>query len=90
MIERREAAVITESALGCVFDAALVRTLREDSPLAALGWADADAVVVSDAVAQEAVRRDVTCRLGDAAFTGVATVRDLIDVVQSTAEAGDR
>ena len=85
-IERREAALIVEVALSAVFDAALVRQLREDSPLSVLGMAPADAVCVSDAIDQEAGRLGWTCLLGDDELANAQSVADLITAVQQRGE----
>ena len=85
-MERRDAALIVEAALCAVFDAGLVRQLREDSPLSVLGMVPADAVCVADAVEQEAGRRGWACRLGDDQLAGAASVADLVIAVQERAE----
>jgi hypothetical protein len=84
-LDRRGAAGIVEEALAAVFEPAVVRQLREDSPLGMLGMAPADAVCVSDAVAQAAAAAGLECRLGDADLGGAATVADLVSAVQHAA-----
>jgi hypothetical protein len=72
-----------EAALAAVFDAALVRQLREDSPLTVLGMVPADAVCVADAIAHECERAGWACSLGDADLAGLVSVADLVSVVQA-------
>jgi hypothetical protein len=84
-LDRRAAASIVEDALGAVFEPAVVRQLREDSPLSMLGMAPADAVCVSDAVAQAAGAAGLECQLGDAVLGGAVTVADLVSAVQEAA-----
>jgi hypothetical protein len=84
-IAHRDAAVIVEQALTAVFDPAVVRQLREDSPLAGLGMAPADAVCVSDAVADAADRVGWSVDLGDADLADALTVADLVLAVESRA-----
>ena len=85
-LERRDAALIVEVALSAVFDAGLVRQLREDSPLSVLGMVPADAVCVADAVEQEAGRLGWSCRLGDDELAGAASVADIVTAVQDRAD----
>lgn len=85
-MERRDAALVVEVALGAVFDAGLVRQLREDSPLSVLGMVPADAVCVADAVEQEAARMGWSCRLGDDDLGAAASVADLVSAVQQRGE----
>lgn len=85
-LDRRDAALIVEVALTAVFDAGLVRQLREDSPLSVLGMVPADAVCVADAVEEEAGRLGWTCRLGDDELADAATVADLVTAVQERGE----
>jgi len=84
--DRRDAALIVEVGLAAVFEPALVRQLREDSPLSVLGMVPADAVCVADAVEQEAGRLGWSCRLGDDDLAGAATVADLVTAVQQQGE----
>lgn len=84
-LDRRTAASIAEAALGAVFDQSVVRQLREDSPLSMLGMAPADAVCVSDAIAEAAATAGFDCRLGDTALGGAVTVSDLVSAVQDAA-----
>jgi hypothetical protein len=86
MIERRLAAGIVEDALAAVFDPAVVRQLREDSPLSVLGMTVADAVCVSDAVSTAADSAGLACDLGDADLIGAVTVADLVAAVQAGAQ----
>jgi hypothetical protein len=86
-LDRRTAALVVEAALAAVFDAALVRQLREDSPLTVLGMVPADAVCVADAIGREAERAGWSCALGDAELAGLVTVADLVSVVQATGMA---
>ena len=83
--DRRAVALAVESALGAVFDPALVRQLREDSPLAVLGMVPADAVCIADAVAHEAERAGWSCDLGDADLSTVQSVADLVAAVAADA-----
>jgi hypothetical protein len=83
--DRRTAAGIVENALGAVFDPAVVRQLRDDSPLGTLGMTPADAVCISDAVAAEAARVGLRCELGDSVLGSVDTVADLISAVVAAA-----
>lgn len=87
VMDRRTAAVVVEEALGRVFDVAIVKGLREDSPLAVLGMTSADAACVSDAVADAAARLGLVVDLGDADLEGAQSVADLVRAVQS-AQAG--
>ena len=82
--DRRAAALVVEAALAAVFDAALVRQLREDSPLTVLGMVPADAVALADAIARESERAGWACVLGDAELAGLVSVADLVSVVQAT------
>jgi hypothetical protein len=86
MIERRLAAGIVEDALAAVFDPAVVRRLREDSPLSVLGMTVADAVCVSDALGAAADSAGLSCDLGDADFADAVTVADLVAAVQAGAQ----
>jgi hypothetical protein len=88
-LDRRAAASIVEEALAAVFEPAVVRQLREDSPLGMLGMTPADAVCVSDAVAQSAAAVGLECRLGDAEIGGAGTVADLVSSVQAAARRTD-
>lgn len=85
-LDRRDAALIVEVGLTAVFDAGLVRQLREDSPLSVLGMVPADAVCVADAVEQEAGRLGWSCRLGDDDLAAAVTVADLVTAVQQRGE----
>ena len=85
-IDRRLAARIVEDALAAVFDPAVVRQLREDSPLSVLGMTAADAVCVSDAVGTAAGSAGLTCALGDADLVSAVTVADLVAAVQAGAQ----
>jgi hypothetical protein len=87
-VDHRTAAGIVEQALLAVFDPAVVRQLREDSPLAALGMMPADAVAIADAAVDAAASVGVTCALGDADFAGISTVADLVAAVQLRAMGG--
>jgi hypothetical protein len=87
-VDHREAARITESALGRVFDSEVVRRLREDSPLSVLGMVPADAVCVADAVATVADESGLACELDDADLADVLTVADLVRAVARAAEPG--
>jgi hypothetical protein len=84
-IDRRVAAGVVEDALAAVFDPAVVRQLREDSPLTVLGMATADAVCVSDAIRDAAVGVGLDCGLGDGDLGGAVTVADLVTAVQARA-----
>jgi hypothetical protein len=84
-IDRRVAAGIVEDALAAVFDPAIVRRLREDSPLTVLGMTPADAVCVSDAVGEAAAAAGLDCALGDAALASADSVADLVSAVQAGA-----
>ncbi len=86
-IEHRVAAGIVEDALTSVFDPAVVRGLREDSPLAAVGMMPADAVCIADAVAVAAERVGLVCHLDDAAFATAQSVADLVRAVEAAARA---
>lgn len=88
-VDHRTAAAIVEDALVAVYDAAVVRRLREDSPLEALGMSAADAICVADAVAASAVAAGHTCVLVDADFADAVTVADLVGRVQARADAGE-
>lgn len=89
-VDHRLAAGIVEQALMAVFDPDLVRRLREDSPLAALGMTPADAVAIADAVESAAAALGVSCQLSDADLATATTVADLVVAVQSaTADAGE-
>ena len=85
--DHRAAARVVEAALAAVFDAALVRQLREDSPLTVLGMVPADAVCLADAIAREAEGAGWSCALGDAELAGLVSVADLVAVVQATSMA---
>jgi hypothetical protein len=85
VLDRRAAATIVEDALGAVFEPAVVRQLREDSPLSMLGMALADAVCVSDAIADAAEAAGLACDLGDGILGSAVTVADLVSAVQETA-----
>jgi hypothetical protein len=90
-VDHRLAAGIVEQALMAVFDPDLVRRLREDSPLAALGMVPADAVAVADAVESSAADLGVSCLLSDADLATATTVAELVVAVQAvTADAEDR
>ena len=84
-IEHRVAAGIVEDALASVFDPAVVRGLREDSPLAAVGMTPADAVCIADAVAAVAERAGLACHLDDADFATARSVADLVSAVEAAA-----
>lgn len=84
-MDRRDAALVVEAALSAVFDAALVRQLRADSPLSVLGVVPADAVCIGDAVGREADRLGWSCALGDAELADARTVEDLVGAVQELA-----
>jgi len=84
-IDRRLAAGIVEDALAAVFDPAVVRQLREDSPLGVLGMTTADAVCISDAVRDAADAAGLACDLGDADLGAAVTVADLVAAVQAGA-----
>ena len=77
----RDAALIVEAALAAVFDPAVVRQLRPDSPLAALPMTAADAVAVADAVADAAAAMGWRSRLADADLADPGSVADLVAVV---------
>lgn len=85
LITHRDAAVILEQALGAVFDETIVRQLREDSALAALGMTPADAVCLSDAVAEAAARVGWVVDLGDADVAGVTRIADLVNAIAANA-----
>ncbi len=85
-VDRRVAAGIVEDALAAVFDPAVVRQLREDSPLSVLGMTVADAVCVSDAVSSAASAAGLACHLGDTDLAGAVTVADLVAAVQAGAQ----
>jgi hypothetical protein len=85
-VDRRVAAGIVEDALAAVFDPAVVRQLREDSPLSVLGMTVADAVCVSDAVSSAARAAGLACHLGDNDLAGAVTVADLVAAVQAGAQ----
>jgi hypothetical protein len=85
-IDRRLAAGIVEDGLAAVFDPAVVRQLREDSPLIVLGMTDADAVCVSDAVGIAAESAGLACVLGDSDLANAVTVADLVAAVQAGAQ----
>jgi hypothetical protein len=87
-LERRTAAAISEQALAIVFGGSTVATLREDSPLGAVGLQPDDLISLSDAVATAAVERGLQCVLDDAAFEGVGTVGELVTAVQGRIAAG--
>ena len=80
-LDPREAALVVEMALAAVFDPAVVRQLRPDSPLAGLPLTHADAVCLADAVAQAAESMGWRCRLGDADLQDVRTVADAVTAV---------
>ena len=84
-VEHRTAAAIAEAALSVVFGRSAVATLREDSPLAAVGLVPADLVCLSDAIAADAAARGVTCILDDEALGHALTVGDVVVAVQSHA-----
>jgi hypothetical protein len=84
-LDRRAAASIVEDALGAVFEPAVVRQLREDSPLSMLGMVPSDAVCLSDAIAHAADAAGLECDLGDATLGGAVTVADLVSAVQDAA-----
>lgn len=88
-VDRRDAALVVEAALSAVFDPALVRQMRPDSPLAGLPLTPADAVCLADAVADAAAKSGWQCRLDDADLDGVTTVADLVDAVAAVAEIGE-
>jgi hypothetical protein len=77
------AAQVTQEALAAVFDPSAVAALREDSPLSALGFADADMVCVVDALAAAASARGRSCVLEDADVVEVTSVADLIGAVMT-------
>ena len=77
--DRRLAGLLVREGLGAVLDPTLVATLREDTPLASTGLADADAVCVADGVADAAAVRGLVCDLDDADFAAATTVGDLVD-----------
>jgi hypothetical protein len=64
-----------------VFDPDVVRGLRADSPLSALGMTLADTVCVADAIALCARRHDVRVEPGDGDLDGLVTVADLIGAI---------
>jgi hypothetical protein len=84
-IDRREAAGVVEDALAAVFDPAVVRQLRADSPLSVLGMTTADAVCVSDAIRDAAEAVGFDCDLGDSDLGEAATLADLVAAVQAGA-----
>ncbi|MCX6434476.1 MAG: hypothetical protein NTX29_17490 [Actinobacteria bacterium] len=84
-IDHRVAAGIVEDALTSVFDPAIVRGLREDSPLAGVGMMPADAVCIADAVAVAAERAGLVCHLDDADFATAESVADLVRAVETAA-----
>lgn len=77
-INHRAAATIVEDALCAVFDEDLVRRLRADSPLEAVGLTDADLVCVTDAIEMAASAVGLHCALRDEDLVGVDTIDDLI------------
>ncbi len=81
MGDRRQAGGLVRVGLDAVFDPAPVAALRSDSSLRAVGWTDADAVCVADAIASAAHAAGLDVRLTDADFAGVATVDDLVAAV---------
>jgi len=87
-VQSRVAAAMVEEALGRVFDPAVVSGLREDSPLAVLGMAPADAVCVADALNDVACERGLACDLGDAELSDARSVADLIRVVADACVVG--
>lgn len=88
-LDRRAAAGIVEDALAAVFDPAVVRQLREDSPLSGVGMTTSDAVCVSDAVREAAAAMGLDCHLGDAELAGAGTVADLVAAVQAGASRAE-
>lgn len=88
-IERRAAAGIVEDALAAVFDPAVVRQLREDSPLSVVGMTPADAVCVSDAIREAAAAAGLACHLGDADLVAAGTVADVVAAVQARARRSE-
>lgn len=84
MSERRVSAAIAEQALTAVFGARAVTSLREDSPLSAVGMSAPDLVCLAEAVVRAGRDRQVTCLLDDAALDGLVTVRDLVDAVEGS------
>jgi hypothetical protein len=90
VIDRRIAAGIVEDALSGVFSPEVVRGLREDSPLAGIGMAPADAVCVADAVAAAADQAGLVCQLSDGDFTAAHTVADLVSAVELAARKDAR
>jgi hypothetical protein len=86
-IDHRTAASIVEQSLAAVFDPAVVRQLREDSPLSNLGMTSADAVCVCDAILAAGQEAGLECLLGDADFADVSTVADLIRAVEVNVRA---
>ena len=87
-LERRTAAAICEQALAVVYGASTVATLREDSPLSAVGLVPADLVCLSDALAEAASTRGLRCVVDDSGFEGTVTVGDLVSVVQGRIAMG--
>jgi hypothetical protein len=83
------AAGVVEDALAAVFDPAVVRQLREDSPLSVLGMAAADAVCVSDAIRDTAAAAGLDCGLGDTDLSAAVTVADLVTAVQAGARRAE-
>jgi hypothetical protein len=78
---QRTSAVIAEAALTAVFGATAVGSLREDSPLTAVGLTPADLVCLADAAAVAAAARGITCVLDDASLADRRTVSDLVQAV---------
>ena len=79
----RVASAIAEESLAAVFDPTLVRALRPDSPLAAIGLVDADLVALADAVHVAAASRGVECVLDDPDLADLTTVADLVRAIES-------